>query len=55
MAIEGLKSTYIIPVINKDRETENNKKNKKNMDPKKERNKNDGENKKNEGKVDIRV
>jgi hypothetical protein len=55
MAIEGLKSTYIIPIIKKDRQTDANQKRKKDMDPKKERKKEDEENKKNRGKVDIRI
>ena len=55
MAIEGLKSTYLIPVINKDRETDSNQTKKKKRDPKKDRKKNDDKNKSNEGKVDIRI
>lgn len=55
MAIEGLKSTSIIPVIKKDRETDANQRKKKNMDPKKERKEEDDTNKKNKGKVDIRI
>ena len=55
MAIEGLKSTSIIPVIKKDRKTDTNQRKKKNMDPKKERKEEDDKNKKNEGKVDIRI
>ena len=54
MAIEGLKSTSIIPVIKKDRETENQRKKQK-RDPKKERKNEDDQNKKSEGRVDIRI
>ncbi len=49
MAIEGLKSTYIIPVIKKDRETDSKQTKKQKRDPKKDRKKNDDKNKKNEG------
>ena len=55
MAIEGLKSTYLIPVINKDRETDSNRTKKQKKDPKKDRKKYEDKNKKNEGKVDIRI
>jgi hypothetical protein len=55
MAIEGLKSTSIIPFIKKDRETDANQRKKKNMDQKKERKEEDDKNKKNKGKVDIRI
>ncbi len=55
MAIEGLKSIYIIPVIKKDRETDAKQRKKQNREPKKERKKEDDQNKNNEGKVDIRI
>ncbi len=55
MAIEGLKSTSIIPVIKKDRETDANQRKKKNMEQKKERKEEDDKNNKNKGKVDIRI
>jgi len=55
MAIEGLKRTYLIPVIHKDRETGSNQTKKQKRDPKKDRKKNDDKNKSNEGKVDIRI
>jgi len=55
MAIEGLKSTYIIPIIKKDREIDPNQKKKKDREPKKERKNKDDQNKNNEGKVDIRI
>jgi hypothetical protein len=55
MAIEGVKSTYIIPVIKKDRETDPNQTKKQKRDPKKDRKKDDDKNNKSEGKVDIRI
>ena len=55
MTIEGLKSTYIIPVIKKDRETDSNQRKKQQKDPKKDRKRDDDKNKSSEGKVDIRI
>ncbi len=55
MSIEGLKSTSIIPVIKKDRETDANQRKKKNMGQKKERKEEDDKHNKNKGKVDIRI
>jgi len=55
MAIEGLKSTSIIPVIKKDRETDENQRKKQKRDPKKERKNEDDQNKNSEGRVDIRI
>ncbi len=55
MAIEGLKSTYIIPAIKKDREADTNQKKKQNRESKKERKKEDVQDKNKEGKVDIRI
>jgi len=55
MAIEGLKSTYIIPVVKKDRETDKEQRKKQNREPKKERKKEEDQNKNSEGKVDIRI
>jgi len=55
MAIEGLKNTYIIPFINKDQRTDTNQRKKQNRNQKKENATNDEHEKKNKGKVDIRI
>ncbi|UCH81538.1 MAG: hypothetical protein JSW20_02705 [Nitrospiraceae bacterium] len=53
MTIEGLKSTYSIPGLKKERETDANQRRKKNRILKKR--KRDEENKKSNGKIDIRI
>ncbi len=55
MAIEGLSSTYSIPAVKKERETEMNQKKKQKKGSKKDKKKEADEQKIKEGRIDIRI
>ncbi len=55
MAIDGIGKTYIIPPVNKDQESEMNKKRQEKKNENKGRRERDAKKRQRDGKIDIRV